>query len=95
MTVQPRAIAHDGKRRKPPYSWVIEGDIKTCFDRIDHHQLMERVRARIGDGKVTILLRKFRTAGALPETEFVRTDAASAIAVDPSVDSPLKASLAS
>ena len=31
---------------------VIEGDIKGCFDNIDHHQLMERVRARVADGKV-------------------------------------------
>lgn len=75
MTIRPRAIAHDGKRRTPPYSWVIEGDIKSCFDRINHHQLMERVRTRIADRKVTRLLCRFLKAGALSETEFVRTDA--------------------
>jgi RNA-directed DNA polymerase len=75
MTIRPRAVAHDGKRRKAPYSWVIEGDIKSCFDRIDHHQLMERVRARIADRKVTRLLCRFLKAGALSETEFIRTDA--------------------
>jgi RNA-directed DNA polymerase len=75
MTIRPRAIADDGKRRTAPYPWVIEGDIKSCFDRIDHHRLMERVRTRIGDRKVTKLLCRFLKAGALSETEFVRTDA--------------------
>ena len=32
--------------------YVIEGDIKGCFDAIDHHVLMERVRKRIKDHKV-------------------------------------------
>lgn len=75
MTIRPRAIAHDGKRRTAPYPWVIEGDIKSCFDRIDHHQLMERVRTRIGDLKVTRLLGGFLKAGAMSEMEFSRTDA--------------------
>lgn len=35
-----------------PYQWAIEGDIKACFDHIDHHRLMERVRRRVGDGKL-------------------------------------------
>jgi len=37
-------------------SWIIEGDIKGCFDNIDHHLLMERVRRRIGDKKVLRLI---------------------------------------
>src|SRR5277367_6205251 len=31
--------------------YAIEGDIKGCFDAIDHHVLMERVRKRIKDAK--------------------------------------------
>jgi hypothetical protein len=41
--MQPRAKAEDGRRQRTPYQWVIEGDIKGCFDNIDHHQLMKRV----------------------------------------------------
>jgi retron-type reverse transcriptase len=48
-----------------PYQWVIEGDIKGCFDHIDHHRLMHRVRARIGDLKVTRLTGQFLKAGVL------------------------------
>jgi RNA-directed DNA polymerase len=34
------------------YEWVVEGDIKACFDEISHPALMGRVRARIGDKRV-------------------------------------------
>ena len=30
------------------YRWVLECDIKACFDEIDHTALMDRLRARIG-----------------------------------------------
>lgn len=75
MTIRPRAVAQDGKRRTAPYPWAIEGDIKSCFDRIDHHRLMMRVRARIADRHVTRLLCSFLKAGVLSEGEFLRTDA--------------------
>lgn len=67
MTMRPRAKAGDGRRRRTPYQWVIEGDIKGCFDYIDHHKLMERVRARIGDLKVTRLIGRFLKAGVLSD----------------------------
>jgi len=31
------------------YRWVLECDIKACFDEIDHTALMDRLRARIKD----------------------------------------------
>ncbi len=48
-----------------PYKWAIEGDIKGCFDNIDHHGLMERVRRRVGDAKVNRLLVAFLKAGVM------------------------------
>jgi hypothetical protein len=56
------STAEDGRRQRTPYQWVIEGDIKGCFDNIDHHQLMKRVRARVTDGKVTRLIAQFLKA---------------------------------
>jgi retron-type reverse transcriptase len=53
-----------------PYQWAIEGDIKGCFDSIDHHEVMNRVRRRIGDGKVTRLIGAFLKAGILAEGQF-------------------------
>jgi retron-type reverse transcriptase len=42
-----------GQEPRLPYQWVVEGDIKGCFDNIDHHGLMERVRRRVSDPKVS------------------------------------------
>ncbi|MCK1448803.1 group II intron reverse transcriptase/maturase [Bradyrhizobium sp. 48] len=49
------------------YRFVIEGDIKGCFDAVDHHVLMERVRRRIGDRKVLRLVLSFLNAGVMIE----------------------------
>lgn len=46
---------------------MIEGDIKGCFDAVDHHVLMERVRCRIGDRKVLGLVLAFLKAGVMVE----------------------------
>jgi RNA-directed DNA polymerase len=49
------------------YEWVVEGDIKACFDEISHIALMERVRARIGDKRVLALVKAFLKSGILTE----------------------------
>lgn len=46
---------------------IIEGDIKACFDNVDHHRLMDRVRKRIGDTKVLRLIHAFLKAGIMAE----------------------------
>jgi RNA-directed DNA polymerase len=65
----------DGKRHSSPCPWVIEGDIKGCFDHIDHYQVMQRIRRRCADRKVNRLLLMFLKAGVLSEDQFIRTDA--------------------
>jgi RNA-directed DNA polymerase len=47
--------------------FVIEGDIKGCFDAIDRHLLMERMRRRIQDRKVLRLVLAFLKAGIMVE----------------------------
>ena len=49
------------------YQWVLEGDIKSCFDEIDHTALMGRVRRRVGDKRVLHLVKAFLQAGILSE----------------------------
>jgi len=58
---------HPTKRGPSVYRYVIEGDIKGCFDAIDHHVMMERVRKRISDRKVLALILSFLKAGVLIE----------------------------
>lgn len=49
------------------YEWVVEGDIKACFDEISHTGLMGRLRGRIGDKRVLALIKAFLKAGVLSE----------------------------
>lgn len=49
------------------YEWIVEGDIKACFDEISHPDLMDRVRARVGDKRVLALVKAFLKAGILTE----------------------------
>lgn len=54
------------------YEWILEGDIKSCFDEISHSALMGRVRDRIGDKRVLGLVKAFLHAGVLSEDGVVR-----------------------
>ena len=45
------------------YYWVIEGDIKSCFDRIDRKILLKLLRKRIADRKLVGFINKFLKAG--------------------------------
>lgn len=54
------------------YEWVVEGDIKACFDEISHSALMGRVRARVGDKRVLALVKAFLKAGILDEDRVLR-----------------------
>ena len=49
------------------YEWIVEGDIKACFDEISHPALMDRVRKRVGDKRVLALVKAFLKAGILCE----------------------------
>jgi RNA-directed DNA polymerase len=49
--------------------WVLEVDIRTYFDSIDHKQLREVLRQRIGDGVVLRLIGKWLNAGVMERGE--------------------------
>jgi RNA-directed DNA polymerase len=49
------------------YEWIVEGDIKACFDEISHPALLSRIRVRIGDRRVLALVKAFLKAGILTE----------------------------
>ena len=58
------------------YEWIVEGDIKACFDEISHPALLDRVRLRVGDKRVMDLVKAFLKAGILGEDRALRkTDA--------------------
>lgn len=54
------------------YEWVLEADIKACFDEISHVGILDRLRKRIGDKRVLGLVKAFLNAGVLSEDSIVR-----------------------
>jgi len=45
------------------YSWVIEGDVKACFDEISHDSILKVMREKVMDNKFLELIRRFLKAG--------------------------------
>jgi group II intron reverse transcriptase/maturase len=74
MLLLPRGPKRETEAEAPPFLWAIEGDIKACFDNISHHGLMERVRKRVTDLKITRLVLAFLKAGIMSEATFLRSD---------------------
>ena len=75
---RPKRRAHDAvaevrylATRPRCYEWVVEGDIKACFDEIDHTALMGRVRRRVGDKRVLAVVKAFLKAGILTEDKLL------------------------
>jgi RNA-directed DNA polymerase len=74
---RPKRRAHDAVAEvryltSHSYEWVVEGDIKACFDEISHPALMDRVRMRVGDKRVLALVKAFLKAGILGEDRILR-----------------------
>ena len=49
------------------YRWVLEADIKACFDEISHTALMGRLRVRVKDKRVCGLVKAFLKSGVFTE----------------------------
>jgi RNA-directed DNA polymerase len=69
---RPKRRAHDAVAEvrhfaSCSYEWIVEGDIKACFDEISHSALLNRIRVRIGDRRVVALVKAFLKAGVLAE----------------------------
>ena len=69
---RPKRRAHDAVAEvryltSHSYEWVVEGDIKACFDEISHTALMGRLRVRIKDKRVCGLVRAFLKSGIFTE----------------------------
>ena len=53
--------------------WMVEGNIKGCFDNFDHHVLINILRRRIKDEKFLSLMWKFLKAGYMEQWEYHKT----------------------
>ena len=53
--------------------WFIEGDIKGCFDNIDHKVLLEMLQRKIKDSRFINLIRQFLKAGYVENWKYTKT----------------------
>ena len=53
--------------------WFIEGDIKSCFDDIDHSTLIAILGKKIKDSRFTNIIQSFLKAGYIEDWEYVGT----------------------
>jgi len=56
-----------------PVNWVLDCDLRSFFDTLDHERLMEFVGYRVGDRRLLRLLRKWLRAGVSENGEWLRT----------------------
>lgn len=54
-------------------SWFIEGDIKGCFDNIDHHVLVNIIGKKIKDARLIQFIWKFLRAGYMEDWKYNAT----------------------
>ena len=49
------------------FTWVIEGDVKACFDEISHKAILDAIREKVMDNKFLTLLQLFLKAGVIAD----------------------------
>lgn len=54
-------------------TWFVEGDIKGCFDNIDHHVLVNIINAKIKDARFIKLIWKFLKCGYMENWQYHAT----------------------
>ena len=60
---------------KDGYTWVVDADIASYFDTIDHNLLLGDIEEEVADGRVLELIRAMLTAGVLEDGVVTEPDA--------------------
>ena len=71
---RPGRSAKDALRRvdgllKAGHVWVVDADLESYFDTIDHDRLMREVKRQVSDGRVLALIRRYLEQDILEEME--------------------------
>lgn len=60
-----QAVEQSAEYVKEGYEWVVDIDLKSFFDEINHDRLMQRLSKGIGDKRLLRLIRKYLRAGIM------------------------------
>ena len=55
-------------------SWVLDADIRSFYDTLDHEWLLKFVMHRVIDPRILRLIRKFLRAGVLEDGEWSKSE---------------------
>jgi len=75
---RPHRSAHHAVARcrilmRSGFSWVIEGDVKACFDEISHKAILSALREKVMDNKFLDLITLFLKSGVMIDGKLVPT----------------------
>jgi len=73
-TMHAIAMCYRSINEKKKYYWVIEGDIKGCFDNIDHKILLKLLKKKIEDRKLIGVIYQFLKAGFQEKERIYKPD---------------------
>jgi group II intron reverse transcriptase/maturase len=57
-----------------PVNWILDADLKSFFDTVDHEWLMRFVEHRVADGRILRLIRNWLTAGVVEDGRLLAND---------------------
>jgi len=66
-------VLYVGITRKP-VGWVLDLDIRSFFDKIDHDWMVRFVEHRIGDRRIVRLIQKWLKAGVMEQGRWIETE---------------------
>lgn len=57
-----------------PFRWIIDADIKSCFDSFDHRFILEILKRRVNDGSINKLIYQWMKAGVIDGKQMFRPE---------------------
>jgi RNA-directed DNA polymerase len=57
-----------------PLRWIIDADIKSCFDSFDQGVLIEILKKRVNDGSITRLIQQWMKAGVIDRGQLFKPE---------------------
>lgn len=57
-----------------PFRWIVDADIKSCFDSFDHRFIMDILKKRVNDGSINRLIYQWMKAGVIDGNQLFKPE---------------------